>query len=120
MTTEPMPGDWAIFRVSAYDHYRGEVAQITKVTPTLVKLERTSWPRQAKLLDLLGTAPTREQAERIRDGLAGIGGEFNRRRQAADEERSRRVTAAREAAAESVQRLITSVVAPTLSSEPSS
>lgn len=108
----PCAGDWVLFRTStSYERVRVEVRQVAKTTPKLVKLEGRHWPRQCNLLDVVGVVPDKPTALRLQDAIAGVSGEFERKRRAAEDERSRRITEALIAANKQVARLIASGIA---------
>lgn len=105
MTTEPQVGEWIILR-----DWSLSVRQVDKITPKLLKLGAGTqrYPSQVFRGDrkIIAVAPDRQIAERIRDGIGGIDGEYNRRRAAADEERSKRVQAADVARQEAIAKLV--------------
>lgn len=102
----PRAGEWILFRsASGYDRIAVEIKQAEKVTPKLVKFSG-SWPRQCGRLDVVASFVDEETARRVRDSIGGVAGEFERRRRAAEDERSRRVTEALTAANQQVARII--------------
>jgi hypothetical protein len=80
------------------------------VTPKLVKFVGSQWPRQCSILDLVASFKDEGTARRTADSIGGVAGEFNRRRRAANEEKTRRVTEALTAANRSVERIIASAM----------
>jgi hypothetical protein len=107
MSLSEMVGQFALVRSDrSYDPVSVDVREITKVTPRLYKFAGSFYPRQVSPLSIVGVIPTREQAERLRDAIAGVAGEYRRRRRSAEEERERRITEALVAANKQVQQLL--------------
>lgn len=101
------PGDWVLFRTDAsYERVKVEVKQASKVTPRLVKFEGDRHPRQCGRLGVVAAFTDETTAMQVRDAIAGISGEFERRRRAAEDERSQRITTALTAANKKIAELI--------------
>lgn len=101
-------GDWVLFRNDrSYDPVSVEMKQAEGVTPKLVKFAGTRHPRQCHRLSVVAAFAEKADAERARDGIAGIAGEFARRRRAAEDARSAAITAALAAANKQIARLLT-------------
>lgn len=99
-------GDWVLFnRDRSYDQISVEIKQAAGVTPKLVKFAG-GYPRQVNRLSVVAAFADKDTADRVRNGIAGVAGEFSRRRRLAEDERSARVTAALEAATKQVARLV--------------
>lgn len=102
----PNAGDWVIIR-----HWGLDYRQIDKVTPKQFRLGMGSrrYPTQIGREDrriVASFAGSQEDAAALRDAIAGVDGEFNRRRSAAEQERSERVKAATEARDSAVEKLL--------------
>jgi len=80
--------------------------QAEKVTPRLVKFVGANYPRQCGILEVVGSFADKATAERVSDSIGGIAGEYERRRRAAQDELSARMTAAITAANQQIARLI--------------
>lgn len=103
----PNEGDWVLFRnESSYERVAVQCCQAERVTPKLVRFVGSRHPRQCSILSVVASYADKETAERMRDKIAGVAGEFSNRRRAAEEEKSRRVTAALEAAHQSIAKLL--------------
>ena len=89
-------GDWLVIR-----YWQISVRQIAKASPKLFKLGAGTvrYPMQIGRSDprIICVVPTLEIAERVRAGVAGVDGEYQRRHRAARAEFDQRTTAAREA-----------------------
>jgi hypothetical protein len=100
-------GQWALVTKSYDGRLRPDVVQIAALTPKLVK-----WPlwgnrfRQAPRLDVIAAFAEQKDAERLRDTLAGIRGE-----------RDRRIAAAHSASAEAADMAISTALS-TLHADP--
>jgi hypothetical protein len=101
----PKAGEWVLFRNGSYERVAVEMKQAEKVTPSLVKFSG-GYPRQCNILSVVASFTDRGVAEQARDAIGGIAGEFNRRRRAAEDERSRRITEALEAANRQVEAIL--------------
>jgi hypothetical protein len=100
-------GDWVLFnRDRSYDQISVEMKQAEGVTPKLIKFAG-GYPRQINRLSVVAAFADKDTADRVRNSIAGVAGEFARRRRLAEDERSARVTAALEAASKQVSRLVT-------------
>lgn len=103
----PNVGDFVLFRSNgSYERVTVEVKQAAKVSPRLVKFVGTSYPRQCSILEVVASFPDEATALRVKDSIAGVAGEFSRRRRAAEAERTRRVTDALTAANRTVEEII--------------
>ena len=112
---DPSRGDWVLFRWSDYERVKVELRQVEKVTPKLVKFAGPCpWPRQCTRLNIVGVLPTKEAGMAAQQAIAGIAGEFEQRRRAAEDERSRRQTEAVAAANRKVDAAIASAIASAL------
>lgn len=101
------PGEWILYRESGgYHPIEVKVERAHKVTPHLIKFDRAFWPRQVNRLSVVASFADNETAQRARDAIAGVSGEFERRRRAAEDELSRRITEARAAAEKQVARIV--------------
>lgn len=102
-------GDWLVIR-----DWNIHVRQVGKVTPKLFKFGAGSnrYPTQISIDSdrILAALPDRITAERVRDSIGGIDGEFSRRRHAADQERNARVEAAKQARDKAIARLVASAI----------
>jgi len=99
-------GDWVLFRTEgSYDRVAVELKQAEAVTPKLVKFAG-GFPRQCHRIGVVAAFADKAEAERARDGIAGIAGEFARRRRAAEDARSAAITAALTAANKQIERLL--------------
>lgn len=101
----PKAGDWVLYR-GRYERVSVEMQQADKVTPKLVKFTGTGWPRQCAMVAVVASFADKETAARVRDAIAGVAGEFSRRRRAAEDERSKRITQALTAANAQVDRIL--------------
>ena len=99
-------GDWVLFHGSSYDPVAVILRQAEKKTPSLIKFKGGGFPRQCNVISVVGAFADKETAERIKNNIDGVAGEFYRRRRAAEDERSRRITEALTAANQQIQRLI--------------
>lgn len=104
----PNAGEYVIWR-----DWGLNVREIAQVTPKLIKLRRGGYPSQFQIADkrILAFVPDYETAVRLKDSIAGVDGEFHRRRAAADRDRTQRVDAASDARDRAVERLIRDVLA---------
>ncbi len=104
---EVKPGGWVLFRTgSGYRPLEVEIRQAERVTPKLVRFVGDRWPRQCNRLAVVAAVDSEDAAKRIQDSIAGVSGEFERRRRAAEDERSRRITEARDAAEKQIARIV--------------
>lgn len=111
ITPGPLPnaGDWVLFRLaSSYHKVAVEMKQAERVTPRLVKFVGAHYPRQCGILEVVASFSDKATAERVRDAIGGIAGEYERRRRSAHDELSARLTAAITAANQQVRRAIAS------------
>lgn len=100
-------GGWVLFRrPGSYERVSVSIAQVEKVSPRIIKFTGTHYPRQCGVLDVVACLPTKELAERVRDAIGGVSGEFEHRRRAAEDERSRRVTEALTAANRQIEKIV--------------
>lgn len=99
-------GDWVLFNDSGFHPLRVDIKQAAKVTPKLVKLNGLGWPRQCHRLAVVAAVADEQTALRLRDSINGVAGEFQRRQRAAEEERSRRVSEARQAATKQIAKIV--------------
>jgi hypothetical protein len=102
----PKAGEWVLFRDSDYAPFRVAIKQAAKVTPKLVRFEGTQYPRQCSLLNVTASFASEEVAKRVAEQIGGVGGKFEKRRRAAEDERSSRITAARAAAEAQVIKIV--------------
>jgi hypothetical protein len=107
-TVSVKPGDWVLFRGSGFERVTVDLAEVAKVGPSLVKFVGKYYPRQCHILSVVAAFPTRDQAVRVQNSIAGIGGEYARRRSATNEEHARRITEALTAANQQIRTLIAS------------
>lgn len=113
----PVAGDWVLFHGSSYDKVSVELKQAAKITPSLVKFDG-SWPRQCNRISVVAAFADKATAERVRDSINGVAGEFNRRRREAEDERTRRITEALAAANRQVERIVAKATADAPNPEP--
>jgi|GEM_PF-2757879 len=106
---EPKPGEWVLYRLDEKVVVR--VAQVEKLTTSLVKFKSEFWPKQCYRLSVVASFAEKETAEWVRDSIAGVDGEFRRRKRAAEDERSRRITEALTAANRQVEALVATALA---------
>jgi len=101
------PGDWVLFRTdSLYDRISVEIKQADKTTPKLVKFMGSRWPRQCSRTGVVAAFADKEAAERTRDAISGVAGEYLRRRRLADEDHTQRIKAAITAAHKQVSAIL--------------
>jgi hypothetical protein len=100
-------GEWLVIR-----DWNLTVRQIDKVTPKFFQLAGARFPSRIGRTDrkIICRAPDEEAAQHLRDSIAGIDGEYNRRRSAADADRRERVEAAEDARQKAIARLLASRV----------
>jgi len=80
----PVVGQFMLVR--GYDRglLNGEIYEVAKVTDKTVTGKSGNWrPRRHSMDDVIAAFGTEKEAERLRDTLAGIGGEMKRRISAA-------------------------------------
>lgn len=101
MTDEPKVGDWLIYR-----EYRIEARQIDRITPQQYRFTGR-WPRQLGKGDrrILGFVAEKDVAERLKQSIDGIDGEYSRREREAKDEYRRRESAARDSRDATIARL---------------
>jgi len=98
--------DWVLFRSeSSYDPVAVQMKRATQVTPKLVRFG-ANHPKQCHRLSVVAAFPKQADAERVRDAIAGVAGEYQRRRRAAEDARSAAITAALTAANKQIARLL--------------
>lgn len=110
-TDNTQQGGWVVFRRSSYDPVSVDVRQVAKITPSLVKFEG-GWPRQCNRLSVVAYFSDKATAERVKDSINGVAREFSRHRRAIEDERSRRITEALEAANRQVERIVADATPP--------
>lgn len=105
---EPKAGDWIVYNnVLSCNRFAFNRAQVEKVTPAQIRVASSSWGhRIVKRISVRACLPTQESADLLIQSLDGASGEFEKRRRAAEDEKSRRVTEAMAATAKVVDRLI--------------
>lgn len=103
MSTEPTAGMWLL-----ESDWGIKAREIVAVTPKLFKVKSDWGVRQVRRDSkaVLEVVPTQEQAERLRDSIAGIYGEYTRRKSAAQADYTAREEAAREARDKAVRAVL--------------
>lgn len=101
----PVAGEWVLFRDDRHDPISVSIKQAEKVTPSLVKFSG-NWPRQCHILSVVASFPDKETAERVRDSIGGVAGEYIRRCRSAEDERAARVASALEKANRQVEAIV--------------
>lgn len=98
-------GDWIVFKNDRYDPVSVEMKQAIKVSPSIIKFEG-GYPRQCHILSVLASFADKPAAERVRDSINGVAGEFRRRRRVIEDERSEKITKALEKANRQIERIV--------------
>lgn len=98
------PGDWVVFDAgwaASGSVYRAR--EVAKITPKLVMLERGGHPGQITRVGAIAFFPDREAANLACQALAGIDGEYQRRRKAAQRDFEARCALAAEAKGKAIR-----------------
>lgn len=102
----PRAGQWVLFKASTYNQIAVEIKRADKVTPKMVKFDGASWPRQCGILDVVAAFDDEATAKDVRNKIAGVAGEYERRRRLAESEESARILSALTAANKQVARIV--------------
>lgn len=105
MATELREGQWAVFQDGSYSLCHS-VKRIAKVSPKIVKFIGHHYPRQVARDAVRAAYDDERTADRVCQSINGAAGEYSRRRNAADEERARRLADAAQAAERAIERII--------------
>lgn len=98
-------GDWIVFRSDRYDAVSVSMKQALKVSPSIIKFDG-GYPRQCHILSVVASFADKSSAERVRDSINGVAGEFGRRRRTIEDERSEKITAALAKANRQIERIV--------------
>ncbi|GAO78680.1 hypothetical protein [Sphingopyxis sp. C-1] len=98
-------GDWIIFKGDRSDAVSVEMKQAIKVSPSIIKFEG-GYPRQCHILSVVAAFTDKAAAERLRDSINGVAGEFRRLRRVIEDERSEKITKALEKAHRQIERIV--------------
>lgn len=111
MDAKPVPGQWVVFEDSGFIRFTFGRALVEKVTPKQVTVSRnTRWTKRLSLLWIRACVATEDEAKLLIQSLDGVAGEFRRRLRAAEDDRSKRVAEADDAARKQIARLIASAM----------
>jgi hypothetical protein len=107
MEVEVSEGDWVLFSNGGYRPLDVACKRACKVTPRLVKFEGPLWPRQCNRLSVVASFSDETTARTVANKInGGVSGEYEKRRQDAEDERSRRITAALQTGRDSIAKII--------------
>jgi hypothetical protein len=96
-------GDWLVFQ-----DFGAKVGQVAQVTPKLIKFTR-DWrlPRQIRRdSTIYGAFADKDEADRLKQSIDGIMGEYARRASAANSDARARIAVAKEAADKQIAALL--------------